>query len=370
MQERLYFMDNAKAAVICLMIVFHAAMAYMVYAPSWWYVVDKEQMLWTDVFVVWADTFIMPVMFFVSGYFGLASLSRHSQRKFWQKKFVRIGLPWGIGAVCLAPLIAYMMVFSRHLPISFGEFYHKLFLGEAYQHAHYWYLGVLLLFYLLLALGVKVLPKLKEQCCQAPKPYVFVAWMFLAAVGMGITNTFLPDGTWLHPLYLIVFQPTRLPIYLVTFFVGAYAWHSGWFQKKGYQPEGILWGSGFTVLSVSYILFVFVAPALLHFSVGKYIAVNALFHAGMAMLATMTIIAVMRRYYAGGTTAFWQKLAAASYPMYFVHQFFVLGMNYAVKGLAWPGICKYLLVCLLALPLTYLVSYYGLRRLPFFNGGK
>lgn len=73
--RRIIFLDNLKTLVIALVVVFHGAMSYMAYAPEWWYVLDDERSLAATVFVVWADVFIMPVMFFISGYFGAASLA-------------------------------------------------------------------------------------------------------------------------------------------------------------------------------------------------------------------------------------------------------------------------------------------------------
>jgi fucose 4-O-acetylase-like acetyltransferase len=55
----------------------------------------------------------MPVMFFVSGYFGIMSLSRHGGQKFWQGKFRRIILPWLFGSAFIAPLIAYITLAMR-----------------------------------------------------------------------------------------------------------------------------------------------------------------------------------------------------------------------------------------------------------------
>ena len=40
-KRRIFFLDNLKTFIVCLMIVFHASMCYMAYAPEWWYTVDK-----------------------------------------------------------------------------------------------------------------------------------------------------------------------------------------------------------------------------------------------------------------------------------------------------------------------------------------
>lgn len=127
--ERLYFLDNLKTCIVVLMVVFHAAMSYMAYAPEWWYVLDGDSSLVGTVFVLWADVFIMPVMFFVAGYFALPSLARHGRIGFWRKKGVHIILPWLVGALVCAPYIAYLTIASRPNPMDFPTFYIQLFWG-------------------------------------------------------------------------------------------------------------------------------------------------------------------------------------------------------------------------------------------------
>ena len=92
-KRRIFFLDNLKAFIVCLMIVFHAAMCYMAYAPEWWYTVDKADPKFAfTLLVLWADIFIMPVMFFISGYFGIMSLSKQTGAQFWKSKLLRIVL--------------------------------------------------------------------------------------------------------------------------------------------------------------------------------------------------------------------------------------------------------------------------------------
>uniref|UniRef100_UPI00265D2CB3 acyltransferase family protein n=1 Tax=uncultured Megasphaera sp. TaxID=165188 RepID=UPI00265D2CB3 len=149
--RRIIFLDNLKTLVIALVVVFHGAMSYMAYAPEWWYVLDDERSLAATVFVVWADVFIMPVMFFISGYFGAASLA--GTGSFWKSKWKRVGLPWLFGSVFIAPYIAYLYMLSRAVPMTFYQFYVEWFWGVFYQQAQYWYLGFLMALYGLLYLS-------------------------------------------------------------------------------------------------------------------------------------------------------------------------------------------------------------------------
>ena len=126
--KRIFFLDNLKAFIVTLMIVFHIAMSYMAYAPEWWYAVDKSdpQMSFL-MFVLWADIFIMPVMFFISGYFGIMSLSKQSTKKFWCSKWLRVGIPWVLGVIFLAGPVTYLCFLTKGVPMSLHDFLMKMF---------------------------------------------------------------------------------------------------------------------------------------------------------------------------------------------------------------------------------------------------
>lgn len=77
----------------------------------------------------------MTIMFFIFGLFlALRSLEHHSRGSFWKGKWLRIGLPWIVGTLLLAPHVSYIMVASRGMEIpSYIEFYRTMFLGICYQ---------------------------------------------------------------------------------------------------------------------------------------------------------------------------------------------------------------------------------------------
>ena len=84
--ERLYFLDNLRAVVIVLVIVLHAAITYMAFAPEWWYVLDPERSLFFTMVVLLVDVPIMLIMFFVAGYFALPSLAKRGRPLFLREK--------------------------------------------------------------------------------------------------------------------------------------------------------------------------------------------------------------------------------------------------------------------------------------------
>jgi len=92
--KRLYFLDNLRAFVIMLVIVLHASITYMAYAPVWWYVLNPQNSLFFTMLVLLIDVPIMQIMFFISGYFAMPSLQKRGSASFLKDKCIHIGIPW------------------------------------------------------------------------------------------------------------------------------------------------------------------------------------------------------------------------------------------------------------------------------------
>lgn len=365
MQQRIYFLDNLKLFIVWLMVVFHIAMSYMAYVPEWWYVIDGDSALSGTVFVIWADVFIMPVMFFVSGYFGLNSLSRQSPGRFWRSKWKRIGLPWIFGAMVIAPYIAYLTFASRGIPMSYGDFYIEQFWGPFYQHGHYWYLGFLMCLYLLLFILCNVFPGLKQRCrASHPSALLFGAVFVICAASMAVINSYVPDAIWIHPLYLIVMQPTRALIYVVYFLLGAYAWRRNWFSSGGYRPTLKIWLPLFAVMSVVLCLHR-LSPGYPSLSPEQYIWLNAAIHSLFCLSAIFGLLALFCRC-CNFTTGMLTSFAATSYAVYYVHQIFAMNSVWFLRSFEINICLKYIIACIFTLTASHLLSKYLLMRLPCF----
>ena len=366
--QRIYFLDNLRTGIILLVVVFHAAMAYMVYVPEWWYVIDTERALSADIFVIWADIFIMPVMFFIAGYFAVQSLARHSTGDFWRAKGLRIGIPWVAGSMLLAPPIAYIMIASRSIPMSFEDFYFKLFWGPAYQQSQYWFLGALMALYLLLWLVCRGFPSLRRsRGSHTPGISFLLAAGLLGAISVGAVNAVCADSVWIHPLYLLVLQPVRVPLYLLYFALGVYAWRNGWLRQDGWVPAFAPWTLAFAILSVLYVGSRLVLPLFWQPSPLQYLLVNSLLHSFFCLTAVFALLAIFQRSLSF-TNTWLTSLAAAAYPIYFLHQLFVQLLNWLVRPLPVGAFLKYAIVCSCALTVCYLLSRYVLLRWRCFRG--
>ena len=365
---RLYFLDNLKWFIIWLMVVFHGAMCYMAYAPEWWYVVDTAQPVFSaTVFICWVDIFIMPVMFFISGYFGIMSLGKYSRKDFWKSKWKRIICPWIIGSMCIAPFITYLMLASRNSPMGFWEFYRTLFWGPLYEQANFWYLGALTALYGLLTLGVWLLPSLRERSNAGSPSLGALLLCFLISIGsIGIISSYMHPDTWTFYAYILVLQPVRVPTYIMVFFLGVLGWKKRWFTPGGYTPGPGKWGVAFLLLSGIYLWQKFYLP-FYGLSPEALVWVNALCQGSFTLASLFFLLGWFRRFL-DFTTPRLSALSETSYAVYYVHQPILFCTAWAFVSLSMNVYIKYLCVCVLSLTACYLLSRHVMCRLPAFRG--
>ena len=360
-ETRIHFLDNLKWAVVWLIVVFHASMCYMAYAPEWWYVADTSQPLFSaTVFVCWTDIFIMPVMFFISGYFGLMSLARHGAGDFWKRKLRHIIAPWLFGSMVIAPFIAYIMLASRQSPISFREFYTSLFWGPYYQQAHYWYLGALTALYILLTAACRLFPRFARRDAACTPSLLVPALLFaLSAVSIGIISSSMHPDTWTFYGYVLVLQPVRVPTYIAVFFLGAWAWKKRWFTPGGYVPSCPAWCTLFLLSSLLYLwqkLFLAAQTSSLSLTVWT----NAFCQSAFTVSALFALLAFFHGRF-NRASRLSSALSATSYAVYYVHQPILFPLAWLFTAVHLSSPLKFLSVSTLSLALCFLLSLFILN---------
>ena len=112
-------LDNLRAAVIVIVLVFHSVLAYVAWAPAaagfdsppydWrsFPIVDDRRFFGFDLFCAWQDVYLMALMFLLSGLFVWPSLVRKKDWAFLRDRVLRLGLPFGFGIAVLMPLAIY-----------------------------------------------------------------------------------------------------------------------------------------------------------------------------------------------------------------------------------------------------------------------
>lgn len=366
MPGRLLFLDNLRSTAIAAVVVLHAAMVYMAYAPTWWYVVDPEQSLEFTALVLLLDVPIMPVLFFCAGFFALQSLRRRGPAAFARDKLVRLGLPWAFGALVLAPLVSYLAVVSRGIPTSFFDYWIHDFWGPWYQQSVYWYLGVLLALFLGLGLAYAVSGRLRalRDVVAAPSNRFFVLFLVAIAVPALVLAPLVPEyplDSWRHA-WVLVYQPVRMPVYIGFFLLGIHARRGGWFTAGGYRPEPGPWGWGCLIVALAYLVVRFQMPDPAT-TPPAVVAASVVLFCAVALTAVMAGSAVFLRAGDGGGRA-WTTLAANSYGIYYLHPLILFPLAWLLVGVALPSVLKLIGLVLATLLVSTAVSALVLRRVP------
>ena len=365
--DRHHAFDNLRACVVFLVVVLHGSMSYMAYAPAWWYVVDQQNSVLFTVLVLLIDVPIMLVMFFLAGYFAYPSLARRGARAFLRDKLVRIGLPWVFGVLVLAPPTAYMIYFSRRSPLSLIDFWRTDFWGKAFQQSVYWYLGVLLLLFALTALAFATSRRFASLKTAPPRPER-PGWHFLAffVAGMSAASLLISLGfgytldTWSH-IYVLSYQPVRVPLYVGYFVLGLYACQHGWFATSGYLPRRGGWTMLALVSGGSYLACRFGAVAALP-KPGAAALTVVLFN----VFCFSSMMAAIALSCAGLTSAspFWRSQARNSYGVYYVHPLVLYPLALVFVSVPLPIYLKAATVIALGYLGAWGVSAALLTRLP------
>jgi glucans biosynthesis protein C len=363
-KQRMYFFDNLRAFIILSLVVFHVAMGYTTWDLNWWYVNDIQKSKIFDFFILGIDVYVMPIMFLIAGYFASPVLLHKGTTRFWGDKLRRIVVPWVAGVLFIAPAIAYSAIFSRtDTPPNYFSFWANDFWGNYYQQAHYWFLGILALFFLLFTIAYKLIPPYFKQIPRIgmPSSAFFLSFVLLSAVPFFGGNLIFGADEWVNCKFIFMIQPVRIGLYACYFGLGVFAWKKAWFTPEGYKPRLIRWGTATIIM-----LFVFLAYRVT-FTLGANIPVlfkagHALIYACFCLTVTLAFIALFQRFF-DSNTYLWRRLAANSYTIYFIHQCVIIPLAYMVQKIQLNIWMKFLGVAVTAMVVCFLIAEYVIRPL-------
>jgi glucan biosynthesis protein C len=379
---RIPFLDNLRYLMVVLVVLFHAVAAYAIVAPHW--AVHDTTTVAASVYRELFDVFLMPVLFFVAGYFALPSLKKRGTWEFLKDKFRRLLVPWALAVLIVLPLAVYdkpvkpVQPFWRYWLNYLGSFEVRLRFSQTpvgiTSQAIYWYISLLFVFFLGFALIYALVRRSRGAApiSAAGKPASGrAALIALAAFGLlnfavhFILLLLVPDSSWFTFYMFLEFQVTRLVPFIGCFALGVIAQSQGWFD--GGRPLGSvpLWAAVSAVLAVVYLVFgkpMFAdTSGTVNFAVG-YLLVFALLRSFLLLSMLILLLSFGIRFW-NHASGFDRQLAAGSYNIYLLHFFIVVILQTAL--LEWAGgpvFIKIAIVFLAALSLSYAISRWILMR--------
>jgi len=385
--QRILFLDYLKAFIIILVVAHHSSLAYMSSA-SYNYtnylfssapVVDVVRNQWFYYFQAFNDIFFMSLMFFISGIFTFPSLQKKGPWVFLKDRVIRLGIPFLIGVIIIAPVAYYPSYLVTGHQVSFWNYC----LGEFFRNG--WIPGPAWFLWVLLAFSIVVIPLAQwfsgllaalhrfsvrqGEGCQAVVVMIFLS--LLVCVFASLIRPSPSASGWISlggPLWI---QVNRAGLYFLFFLMGAVIGQRGLSQAKIFGPESFVSRSYVWLLALA--LGLFILKVRLSGSPeegwrawgGQTMrdTVSSGLFAMICVLTSLGLIGFFRRFM-NHPSRLMDFFSVNAFLIYLVHYPFVIWIQYfLLPQTAWSSWAKFCIVfagALLASALTALLA----RRLP------
>jgi len=354
--KRLFFLDNLRTFIIFMVVLYHAGWVYEPsgFLSSVWIVDDPAKNNLSGLLNMIMDMFMMPTMFFISGYFAPLSLKKNNEWHFLAARFKRLMVPWLLAAVTLLPLYKVIFLYSRGLPQESLSTYFHFNGGILINQGWLWFLPVLFLFDLIYVILSKATPLSMKIGLKAAVAIFFIIG-FAYSFCMSIFNTY----GWTKTI-LLDFQNERLLIYFLTFLLGALCWKLKVFDKPPASKMlyYLLCGTIWIPMNV-YIHFLL----NLIFNPGQFIISGMVdvamvwlgFH--LSLLGLMYIFISTFRYYLNRNGKVLSLLNESSFGVYVLHFIAVGAIALMLLDTAMPSLGKHVLLAITAYIASSVIVY-------------
>ncbi len=378
--------DNLRGVVVLMVIAVHAVLAYAVYAvdapwsfdkpPYPWRtfpVIDSHRFLGFDIFCAWANVFLMPLFFLVSGFFVWKSLERNGAARFSMRRVLRLAPPFVLGVAVIMPIAIYPAYAERTAHPQFVDYLWHLKALPFWPDGPMWFLSVLLVFDLIVAglfatsAGIRgAVARASALATRAP-PHFLAGFFALSAVAC------IPFGTIFGPMRWFQwgpfsFQLNFIALYAVYFGTGVVIGASGlergllhpYFarQWKKWMFAAVVFFSIW--LLVSAMVFTDPAPSTGWMLADAVALVPACFASSLCVLLAAVQFGRVR-------TRLLQSLQANAFGMYWVHYAIVAWLQFALLAAPFPAIVKALIVFIAGATLSWTAAA-AIGRVPVLNG--
>ncbi len=293
----------------------------------------------------------MPPMFFTAGFFIPKSLLKN-RSGFIKGKLLRLGIPLIAGSVILAPLLKAMASYSDGQDGNFISLISSFFLHRNFSQFHFWFLGILMIFFLIAAIfyysfmGKKSL----EQGINQSKPsFALLTGLFITTAVLSFAiNLFVKSYEWTR-LYIIEFQTIKIPVYFCYFLLGIYAYKKRWFEN-GFKPNIFLWVPIYLISTIMIIIFVSNAQ--------DTILWKLLYNSSSSLqtMAFFLVIIALSRKTMDRDILFFRKTSRSSFAVYIIHLNILFIIQYLTRNIMVPSFIKFLLQASLTVILSWITA--------------
>ncbi len=342
---RRYDIDTLRIFAVYLLFLFHTIKVFDV--NPFYQVKNSELIGGLDLISGFIHTWHMPLLFFLAGWSVQASLKKRSTKQFLKERFFRIFVPFVFGVIIFCPLMQYyymvnFLSYQNSFFIFIPEFFSKL---PHFSWSHLWFIIYLFVFILLYIpfLNYFIKKKLKKTSTlfiYLPLVIFIIIQLTLRERWPGFQNLY---DDWANFSY-----------YSCYFLFGFFIAHVKYLENKIHQ----LWNIHGVIALLSFILLI---QGII---MNKYIIY--VLHTIACYFSVLFLLGFSNKYFLNN----WKNnnyFSEASYPVYILHQFFIVVPAYFITKLNWNWIVKFIFLFILSIFLTQIFYHFIIRKFNVFR---
>ena len=343
--RRIHWMDNLRTIIILFVVLYHVGGVYEA-AGLWgwfWIVDDPATIDWVGILGIVFDIFMMPTLFFVSGYLTPPSLKNKTGWEFIKGKLKRLMVPWAIAVIILIPLYKVIFLYSRGLPQEHWSTYFHI--TNPNSQNWLWFLPVLFAFdvlYLLLAKAKINLSSISFKGAVLGASLIGFVYSFAIGGVVGFRSWTLTP--------LIDFENERLLVYFLAFLLGALSYRQEVFAGKPQDKTlyiiacSIAWVP--VTLHIGARLYPIFFPESFAITPPYRLIYWLSFYLALLCMVYLMIETFWR--YFDRTGRIWGELNRNSYGVYIIHVIAIGVFGTLLLNMNLPALVKYILLFLSA----------------------
>ncbi|MDZ5470431.1 acyltransferase family protein [Bacillus sp. 31A1R] len=376
----LYFLDHLKITLIMLVVAHHAGQAY---GPGgWWYFQEGESIDWLRRFFAVNAAFFMSLFFFLSAYFLPKSIERKGEWRFLKERFIRIGVPLILGFLVMIPILMYLYYinFRPYEPISFLSYYPNIFFGLSdeptnwtgpswpdMQFGHLWFLQHLLVYAVVLSAWTYFSKHESSRDSYYPiKGTQIFIFLLVVTLSTYIVRIWYPIDEWTGFLGFIQTEYAHVPQYISFFVLGIMAYRRNWLLTLD-KRTGYIWlAIGVGIAGALYLGGNSLYPYLLKGGANFGSFTRSLIETVLCFALVIGLITLFREKL-NKTNRLAKILSSHVFVVYFIHVPVVVFLQYTLSDLRVSVLAKFLLSAILGIILSFFISHFVWRKIPYLN---
>lgn len=362
-KERLFYIDNLRLLMIVFVVMHHLAVTYSGFG-SWYYLevshLDILSTIWFAFYLSFQQGYFMGLLFLLAGYFAVESFDRKGFGRFVRDRFKRLVIPSLIYMLVITPFIGLAEIGGKPTDFSIVKFLS----GTGVM----WFAVALFVFSLIYALMRLIIRPLGDSSKKQLKPSFINAVILILTISVFafLIRTVQPIGTNTLNMQLCYFAS-----YIALFIVGIKAHRNDLFIRLGYKT-----GKRWLIFGIILSFFVWLVVVSASDKSGNAAAISggftwqsavfSIWESFVAVAMSIGLIAVFREKF-NRQSKMIKTLSNNSFTVYMFHPPIIVAVSLLFRTVIFYPIMKWVILCIICVPLCFVVTHFIIRRIPLLN---